>query len=363
MGDVMTGNCLYVSVRARSGEEQVHLLDLAKGTSTLVFHAFQTMSCWCGFVVSLSRDGSRAAYIGQDIAHPSDVWVADNRFATTRQLTHFNPHIERRSLGVGESVSWRAHGTTFNGTLLLPALYNPGKRYPMLLDVYPGLKTGTDLRNSFVLIPYANPQLFASHGYAVFIPDSVLHIGSPMRDIADVILPGVDKVIAMGIADPDRLGVFGMSYGGYGSLSLIVQTNRFKAAISEAGFSNLITVYAQMHSDGSDSTGWAENDQGRMGGTPWQYRDRYIQNSPFFYLDRVQTPILLQYGGAAFSQVKKSSSPGRASTFTTSFACLQSLWRKSRLPVLNEVASEKIAIDKGSAARFRNPSRACSNDA
>jgi dipeptidyl aminopeptidase/acylaminoacyl peptidase len=143
---------------------------------------------------------------------------------------------------------------------------------------------------------YLNLQLFASRGYAVFVPNSTLRVGHPMRDIADVILPGADKIVAMGISDPSRLGVYGLSYGGYTTLSLLVQTNRFKAAVASSGVFDLITDYGYLHSDGSDWTGGMESEQGRMGGTPWQYRTRYIENSPFFYLDRVQTPVLLEYG-------------------------------------------------------------------
>jgi len=119
-----------------------------------------------------------------------------------------------------------------------------------------------------------------------------------MRDTAETVLPGVDKVVAMGIADPKRLGVFGWSYGGYSTLSLIVQTDRFKAAVSGSGISNLLTYYAQLRPDGSDWTGFTESRQGHIGGTPWQNRERYIENSPFFYLDRMQTPVLLEYGDA-----------------------------------------------------------------
>jgi dipeptidyl aminopeptidase/acylaminoacyl peptidase len=114
--------------------------------------------------------------------------------------------------------------------------------------------------------------------------------------IADEILPGVDKIVAMGIADSSRLGVFGQSYGGYSAFSLIVQTHQFKAAIATSGIVDLVSQYGFLHPDGSDWTGLLESEQGRMGGTPWQYRNRYIENSPFFYLDRVETPVLIEYG-------------------------------------------------------------------
>jgi dipeptidyl aminopeptidase/acylaminoacyl peptidase len=296
-------NHVYAIVKTDEGETQVRDLELRSNHSMMVFHAFQSIAYDS---LTFSHDGTRAAYIGQDVSHPPDAWVADANFRHTRQLTHLNPQIERRTLSSQqESVSWRSRsGAPCDGILLLPANYEPGKRYPTILSVYAGEKTGTESRNTFGMLgapregSYFNLQLFASRGYAVFVPNSTLRIGHPMRDIAHVILPGADKIVTMGIADPSRLGVLGQSYGGYTTLSLLVQTNRFKAAVATSGISDLITQYGYLHSDGSDWTGWAENEQGRMGGTPWQYRNRYIENSPFFYLDRVQTPVLLEYGDA-----------------------------------------------------------------
>src|SRR5262249_39562937 len=108
---------------------------------------------------------------------------------------------------------------------------------------------------------------------------------------------GIDKLVELGIADPDRLGIMGFSYGGYSTLALIVQTTCFKAAVVFAGFGDLIGYYGMMTKEGDARTALAfEGDWGRMGGTPWQFRDRYIENSPIFYLDRVQTPVLIVHG-------------------------------------------------------------------
>ena len=115
-----------------------------------------------------------------------------------------------------------------------------------------------------------------------------------MADLLKTVIPGVDRVVELGIADPDRLGVMGHSYGGYSTLSLIVQTTRFKAAVDSAGPADLISVYGQMDKTGSSGAiGWSETGQGGMVGTPWQFRDRYIENSPIFYLDRWNTPYSL----------------------------------------------------------------------
>jgi dipeptidyl aminopeptidase/acylaminoacyl peptidase len=118
-----------------------------------------------------------------------------------------------------------------------------------------------------------------------------------MLDLAKTILPGVDKVISLGIADPDRLGVMGHSYGAYSVLSLIVQTRRFKAAMESDGMGDLISAYGQMQRDGTSfHTSIMEQGQGLIGGTPWELRQRYIENSPLFYFDRVETPLLIVHG-------------------------------------------------------------------
>jgi dipeptidyl aminopeptidase/acylaminoacyl peptidase len=144
-------------------------------------------------------------------------------------------------------------------------------------------------------MPYFNPQLFASRGYAVLMPDAPQNLGTPMLDLAKTVLPGINKVIEMGIADPERLGVMGHSYGGYSTLSLLVQTRRFKAAVDAAGIADLIGFYGEMEKDGTAFGTTAETTL-ELGGSPWQVRERYIDNSPFFFLDRIETPLLIIQG-------------------------------------------------------------------
>ena len=147
-----------------------------------------------------------------------------------------------------------------------------------------------------------NMQLLASRGYAVLLPDSPLAVGSPMHDLPKMILPAVDKTIEMGIADPDRLGVMGSSYGGYSALALLIQTTRFKVAVMDVGFGNLSSNYGVMLKNGMPfGVGWSEEGQGRMGGPPWQYPERYMQNSPVFYLNKIETPLLISHGGMDLS--------------------------------------------------------------
>jgi len=89
----------------------------------------------------------------------------------------------------------------------------------------------------------------------------------------------------------------GHSYGGYSVLSLIVQTTRFKAAVVMAGAGDLFGFYGEMQDDGTAyGVALTEEGQGAIGGTPWERRDGFIENSPFFYYDRIQTPVLIIQG-------------------------------------------------------------------
>src|SRR6266403_579877 len=111
--------------------------------------------------------------------------------------------------------------------------------------------------------------------------------------------PGWIKLLIWEIADPSRLGVMGHSYGGYSVLSLVVQTKRFKAAVATDGYSDLTALYGEMSKDGSAfGQSLAESGQLLVGGPPWQFPEGYIENSPLFYLDRVETPLLIVHGGA-----------------------------------------------------------------
>jgi len=102
-------------------------------------------------------------------------------------------------------------------------------------------------------------------------------------------VPGVEQLIAQRVADREKIGVWGHSYGGYCVLALVVQTQLFKAAVSDSGYSDMFSMYGELDEEGgSFGLSLAETGQLKMGKTPWEDRTRYIENSPFFFLDRGQ---------------------------------------------------------------------------
>ncbi len=249
--------------------------------------------------IASTGDASKIVYAAEDIAHAPDFFISNTDFTNIRQLTNINPSLARFRMGDGRLLRWRTgDGDVVQGALLLPSNYQEGKRYPLVVEVYPGLFS--PCVNQFGLCGenfFPNKQLFATRGYAVLMPDLRLTGRTMMADLANIVLSGVNQTIDLGIVDSDRVGLMGTSWGGYSTLALITQTSRFKAAVMVAGFGDLLGLYGEMDEGGS-SLGVSILEEGRfpMPGTPWEFRSLYVENSPIFYLDRVKTPLLILHG-------------------------------------------------------------------
>lgn len=274
-------------------------IDLLNGTTVASRLTNGTFSGGAVFTTRCAPDGGQVVS-GREQAHiPGDLWLLDSGLKEERRLTHLNPHWDGLVFGHSRVVEWEAaDGRSLRGALLLPPDYEPGRPLPTVVKVYGGDKQSEDV-NRFGLQAHAvdNLQILATRGYAVFLPDAPLGEAAPMTDLMTAVMPGLDKIVVLAIADPKRLGIMGHSYGGYSTLAIITQTTRFQAAVASACISDLISNYAWMSVDG-DAFGvaWSESGQGRMGGPPWPDPSRYHQNSPFLRLDRVTTPLLLIHG-------------------------------------------------------------------
>jgi len=252
----------------------------------------------------VSQDDDLVVYASQNARGEQGLWIARRDLTNIQQLTHVNPDLERYRTGEARLIDYStADGKKLQAGLLLPVDYQENTRYPLVVWVYGGSMLSANVnRYGGSGNEHNNLQLLSSRGYAVLLPDTPLGVGTPMQDLAKTVLPAVDKTIEMGVADPNRLSLMGSSYGGYSTLALLVQTTRFKAAMMDVGFGNLSSMYGAMLKSGmSFGVSWAEEGQGRMGGPPWQFPERYVQNSPIFYFDKVQTPLLIIQGGLDIS--------------------------------------------------------------
>jgi dipeptidyl aminopeptidase/acylaminoacyl peptidase len=246
-----------------------------------------------------TKYGGKVVYVAETVQHSPQLFVSNRGFTKTRELTNFNPSVNQLPMGCSRLLKWRTgDGDVVQGALLLPNSYQEGTRYPLIVVVYPGLFS--QCLNRFGLCGdtfFPNKQLLATRGYAVLMPDLRLNGKSLMADLVKTVLPGVNTAIDQGIADPDRIGLMGTSWGGYATLALITQTANFKAAVVVSGFGDLLGLYSEMDQRGS-TLGVSILEQGTfpLPGTPWDFRDIYVENSPIFYLDRVKTPVLIVHG-------------------------------------------------------------------
>ncbi|HYG12079.1 MAG TPA: S9 family peptidase, partial [Pyrinomonadaceae bacterium] len=253
---------------------------------------FESKGAYAG--VDLSRDGRMLAFVFNDARTPNDIWVASSTGKGAQRLTNFNPQIADFALVATEVVRWKApDGLDIEGLLVKPLGYEPGKRYPLILQIHGGPY------GQFAYGLNTRAQIFAANGYAVLLPNprgstgygqkfTTANVGDwGGKDYQDL-MAGVDELIKSGLADPERLGVMGGSYGGFMTFWVITQTNRFKAAIGHAGISDWYSFYGQ-----SDIPGLMEYG---FGGVPWTAREVYEKWSPVRYADRVKTPLLITHG-------------------------------------------------------------------
>jgi dipeptidyl aminopeptidase/acylaminoacyl peptidase len=285
-----------------SNQDAFYSIDLKSARSKKLRKTGECFTCAAvdQKITAISGD-KRFFYFAESVDRDSDIWVSNMTFETPRRLTRLNAQFDRYRMGQARVIDWLSDdGEALHGALLLPAEYQEGKRYPLLVWVYAGsLPTSKISHFGFGLYGPLNLQLFATRGYAVLLPDSPQEQGRPMLDLVKTVLPGVSKVVEMGIADPKRLGVMGHSNGGYSVLGLVAQTKRFAAAVEMDGFPDMVGEYTEMNKSGSAfGTSLFEHVQDGLGGTLWQFPKRYVENSPIFYFDQVDTPLLIVQGGA-----------------------------------------------------------------
>jgi dipeptidyl aminopeptidase/acylaminoacyl peptidase len=280
-------------------QDGLYEVDLTDGKTTKLLERGECYACSnTDRPFAVARNGRQIAYLAEDAQHDLDLWFSDAAFEHPRRLTHLNPQFDAYKMGAARLIQWLGDdGQQLRGALLLPPDYREGKTYPLIVWVYGGSSLSDHL-DHFGLGdggPF-NFQLLATRGYAVLLPDSPQLEGTPMADLAKTVLPGVNEAIHLGIADPNRLGIMGQSNGGYSTLALITQTKRFKAAIEMDGMGDLIGLYGEMDRAGTAYGTSLEHGYDVMDGTLWQFREKYIENSPIFYLDRVETPLLIVHG-------------------------------------------------------------------
>jgi dipeptidyl aminopeptidase/acylaminoacyl peptidase len=287
------------------------ILGAGKGTSDYLFSVnpateeWERLSCVLRgtSAFSISADGRRIAWIKSSASEPGDVFVRQLPGGGETRLSDENPQVRDYPPVSAQTVRWRSKdGLAIEGVLRLPFHYTPGARVPLLVSLHGG-PTGAALESFPVPRTYPT-QLFLEEGFAVFEPNfrGSINYGPQFRRATiqaqgfgdmDDIMTGIDKLIAQGIADPDRLGVMGWSYGGYLSAWIVGHTNRFKAASIGACGTDWVSWYGPSiaNKESAPEVMWEY-----FGGPPWDRLDIYNRHSARAFLKNIKTPSLVLHG-------------------------------------------------------------------
>lgn len=211
-------------------------------------------------------------------------------------ISNANPQQSEYNWGSMEMVQWTSlSGEKLSGLLVKPEGFDPRKQYPMIVNFYEKLSDelnrhrSPDFHRSQI-----NFTVYASRGYLVFAPDIPYRTGYPGECAYDAIVSGVTSLIEKGFVDPKRVALQGHSWGGYQSAYLVTRTNLFACAEAGAPVANMTSAYGGIRWETGMSRAFQyEHQQSRIGGSLWEYPMRYLENSPLFALDKVQTPLLI----------------------------------------------------------------------
>lgn len=246
-----------------------------------------------GFAVA--PDGRRVYLLCQGPGQPPELYATDADGGAAVRLTHVNAATEQLAFGRSETIRWPSDdGTEIEGQVVYPPGYRRGRAYPCILIIHGG--PPGRFRADLGLLPF---QCLAAAGYVVLAPNPRGSSGygedfvkanfddwggGDYRDL----MAGVDHLIAQGIADPARLGVWGGSYGGYMTAWTVSQTDRFRAAICQCGLTDLCSFNGQC-----DIPSFL---QYYFGANPYDEPERFRAHSALTFIQQVRTPTLFLHG-------------------------------------------------------------------
>ncbi len=266
----------------------------------------------CYWHPSYSRDGSQFALMKESVTQPPRVYVGAITDFVLRELVGddpLNPHLSDVVMPSWERITWRSKDDRWDihGFLLKPPDYQPGRKYPLIVGIVGGpspVLPEFNLDRQYPVLP------MASQGYLVLYPHTrgrggfgpafakALHEeGSYVANAFQFdVMAGVDRLVEMGMADPDRVGIMGFSYGGTLAGHGITQTHRFQAASISEGACDLLHILFDYWADPSMRRGFQEELHSIGNVYDPVERARVESETPLYGVQSVQTPALLEYG-------------------------------------------------------------------
>jgi dipeptidyl aminopeptidase/acylaminoacyl peptidase len=244
-----------------------------------------------------AKNADRALVTMESADCPPDLWLAEGGFSKLKRVTETNAWLNEFAIPKSELITWTSSdGEELKGIVTFPPDHQWDTRpLPTIVYIYEELSQG--LHRFSLPGLQMSPARWATEGYVVFQPDITYQIGRPGASSVKCVVPGVQKLIDRGITDKERVGLCGHSWGGYQTAYIITQTRLFAAAISGAPVVNMTSAYNGIRwSTGLPRQFQYERTQSRIGGSLWEFPERFIENSPVFHLENVTTPVLIMFG-------------------------------------------------------------------
>jgi dipeptidyl aminopeptidase/acylaminoacyl peptidase len=250
--------------------------------------------------VQKARLADRLAFTQQTFVDFPDYYISNRNFENITKVTDANPQQKDYAWGSKVLVDYtNSKGEKLQGTLTLPPDYEPGKKYPMVVYFYEKMSQRHHAYSMPVYDDRPHASMYASNGYLFFMPDNVYEEGRPGTSALDCITSAVQKVIDLGYADPEKIGLQGHSWGGYQSSFILTQTDLFACVVTGAPPTDLESFYNNIYGNtGTNHVGIMEIGQVRMGRgvTPWSHREIYQRENPMFHAPNISTPFMILHG-------------------------------------------------------------------
>jgi len=248
-----------------------------------------------------AKDAKNLIFTQENFKKFPDILSTDLGFTSPKKISDINPQQKEYNWGTSELFYWTSlDGEEMEGMLIKPENFDPKKKYPLMVNFYE--KSSNSINRHRDPSPgrsTLNYSFYASRGYVIFNPNVNYKEGYPGESAFNCVIPGVTALINEGFIDKENIGVQGHSWGGYQIAYLITKTDLFKCAEAGAPVPNMISAYGGIRWwTGLSRMFQYEHTQSRIGGTLWEYPMRYIENSPIFYIDKVNTPVLIMHNDA-----------------------------------------------------------------
>jgi dipeptidyl aminopeptidase/acylaminoacyl peptidase len=226
-----------------------------------------------------------------------ELWVSGMDLKEPRKLTNLGRQMAPYIWGNAELRDFlSSDGKPLKGILIKPDNFDPGKKYPLMVYIYETLHQGHHRYRDPSPGSSVNPSYYVSNGYVLWMPDIEYDTGYPGPDAMKCVLPGIHMLIREGYIDPKAIGIQGHSWGGYQISYMVTQTSIFAAANGGAPVSNMTSAYGGIRwASGMVRQFQYEHTQSRLGDTLWKVPLRYIENSPIFWVDKIETPLMYMH--------------------------------------------------------------------